>query len=106
MEIIDTIAISLANDSTVKLERVVYAPKCDSNLIFLSELRNSKITFVDNADAITSVQGDGPIIYVKRDYNLFILDLTISGKVMQATNAKVMATIGKSCLMDLVSKNK
>ncbi len=52
---IGTIAIPLANGSTVKLAGVAYTPECDSNLISLSQLHNSKITFVDNADAMTLV---------------------------------------------------
>ena len=105
-ESIGTIAILLANGSTIKLERVAYAPKCDSNLISLGQLRDSKITFVNNADVMTLLQGISSIANVRRDQNLFILDLVTPGKVMKATNAKAMTIVDQSCLIDLVSKNK
>lgn len=105
-ESIDTIAIPLSNDSTIKLEGVAYALKYDSNLISLSQLHDSKITFVDHTDAMTLVQRGSPIAHGRRDQNLFILDLVTPRKVMQATNAKAMATIGRGCPIHLVSKNK
>lgn len=105
-ESIGTIAIPLANGSIVKLEGVAYASKCDSNLISPGQLCDSKITFIDNADAMTLVQGGNPIAHARRDQNLFILDLVTPEKVMQATNAKAMATVGRSCPTHLVSKNK
>ena len=105
-ESIGTIAILLANKSTIKLEGVAYAPECNSNLISLGQLRDSKITFVNNVDVMTLLQRISPIANVKRDRNLFILDLVIPRKVLKVTNAKAMTIVDQSCLIHLVSKNK
>ena len=81
-ESIGTITIPLDDGSSLRLEGVAYAPKCDSNLISLGQLRDSNITYVDNPDAMTLMQGGQAIAHARRDRNLFILDLATPNKVM------------------------
>lgn len=61
---------------------MAYAPKCNSNLILLGQLRDNNIIYVDNKDAITLVQEGRIVVHVRRDQNLFIFDLAILNKVM------------------------
>lgn len=82
---IRTIAIPLDDGSSIRLKGVAYAPKCDSNLISLGQLRNSNIIYVDNPNTMTLIQGDQAIAHTRRDQNLFILNLAIPNKVMQVT---------------------
>ena len=58
----------------MKLEKVVYAPECNSNLILLKQLQESKITYIDNSDSMTLIQKIQTIAHTKRDRNLVILD--------------------------------
>lgn len=110
---IGTIAIPLADGSSIRLEGVAYAPECDSNLISLGQLRESKITYVNNPNAMTLMQGGQAIAHARRDRNLFILDLVSSNKVMQAAQpqksiqpSRAMAIQGRGSSTHLVSKNK
>lgn len=97
-ESIGTIAIPLADGSSLKLRNVAYAPDCDSNLISLGQLCDSNIVYVDNAKAMTLMQSGQPIAHTRRDQNLFILDLVTPNKAMQVT--------GHGRPTHLVSKNK
>lgn len=106
-ESIGTIAIPLDDGSSIRLERVAYAPECDSNLISLGQLRDSNITYVDNPDAMTLMQGGQAIAHARRDRNLFILDLATPNKVMQVTQPpRAMMTQGRGRPTHLISKNK
>lgn len=112
-ESIGTIAIPLADGSSIRLEGVVYAPECDSNLILLGQLRNSNITYVDNPNTMTLMQGGQAIAHARRDRNLFILDLVSPNKVMQAAQSQkstqpsqAMAIQGRGRSTDIVSRNK
>lgn len=98
VESIGTIAIPLADGSSLRLCDVAYAPDYDSNLIFLGQLCDSNINYVDNSEAMTLIEAGQRIAYVKRDRNLFILDLATPNKAMQAT--------GHGRPTHLVSKNK
>lgn len=97
-ESIGTIAIPLADGSSIELRDVAYAPDCDSNLISLGQLRDSGITYVDDAEAMTLVQSGRTIAQARRDRNLFILDLAMPNRAMQFT--------GRGRPTHLVSKNK
>lgn len=66
-EKIDTLSIPLVNGSKIELQNVALAPKCDSNLIFLGQLWETKITFHDNPTAITSMKNRKIIAKTKRD---------------------------------------
>lgn len=50
------IAISLDDGSSIRLERVVYASKCDLNFISLMQLHDNNITYVDNSNTMTLMQ--------------------------------------------------
>lgn len=97
-ESIGTIAIPLVDGSSIELGNVAYGPDCDSNLISLGQLRESGITYVDDAEAMTLVQFGRTIAQARRDRNLFILDLATPNKAMQVT--------GRGRPTHLVSKNK
>lgn len=103
-ESIGAIAIPLAEGSSIKLRDVAYAPDCNSNLILLGQLRDSGITYVDNAEAMTLVQSGPTVAQARRDWNLFILDLAMLNKAMQVRGA--MQVTGRGRPTHLVSKNK
>ena len=86
---------------------MAYAPKCDSNLILLRQLRDSNITYVDNPDAMTLMPGGQAIAHARRDQNLFIFDLALPNKVMQVMQLpRAMMTQGRRRPTHLISKNK
>lgn len=58
-ESIGTIAIPLADGSSLRLHNVAYAPDCDSNLTSLGQLRDSDIIYVDSSEAMTLMQATG-----------------------------------------------
>lgn len=84
---------------TIKLKEIAYTLEYDANLIFLGQLHDNKITYVNNVDAMTLMQGGYFIAHTKQNQNFFILDLVMPNKVIQAiaiqaTNAKIMANLG------------
>lgn len=106
-ESIGTIAIPLVDGSSIRFQGVAYAPECDSNLISLGQLCDSKVTYVGNAGAMALMQGGQRTAHARRDRNLFIFDLATPNKVMQATRrSKAMMTQGRERPTHLVSKNK
>lgn len=104
---IRTIAILLDDGSSIRLKRVAYALKCDLHFISLGQLCDNNITYVDNPNAITLMQGGQVIASTRRDRNLFILDLVTPNKVMQVTQPpKAMMTQGQGRSTYLINKNK
>lgn len=91
-ESIGTVAIPLTN-GTIRLKNVAYIPECDANLISLGQLRESNITFVDNKDNMTLMQGGREITRARRDCNLFIFDLAMLNKVMHTTLSPQVMTV-------------
>lgn len=84
-ESIRAIAIPRVDGFSIRLEGVAFALEYDLNLISLGKLRDSKITYVNNADAMILMHGVWAIAHARQDRNLFILDLVTPNKVMQAT---------------------
>lgn len=68
-------SIPLANGENIELQNVALAPKCDSNLISLGQLRKIGITYHDNLIAMTLMRNRKVIIYTKKDTNLFTLEI-------------------------------
>lgn len=102
-----TIAIPLDNRSSIRLKGVAYAPKFNSNLISLGQLRNSNITYVDSSNTMTLMQKGQIIAHARQDWNLFILNLATPNKVMQVTQPpRAIMTQGRGCPTYLISKNK
>lgn len=99
-ESIGTIAIPLAERSSIKLRDVAYAPDCDSNLTLLGQLRDSGITYVDDAEAMTLVQSGPTVAQARRDRNLF---MAMPNKAMQVSRA--MQVTGRGRPTHLISKN-
>lgn len=75
----------MLNRSSLKLWDIAYAPDCNSNLISLSQLCNSNITYIDNFKVMKLMQAGYPIAYAKCNQNLFILELATPNKAMQIT---------------------
>lgn len=66
-ESVGTITIPLIDGSSIKLKGVAYTPKCNLNLIFLGQLRDNNVAYIDNIYAMTLMQGGREIIYVRHD---------------------------------------
>lgn len=56
LEEIGTVSIPLADGKSIKLLDTALVPKCDSNLIFLGQLRETGITFHDNPSHMTLIR--------------------------------------------------
>ncbi len=112
-EQVGTVSIPLKT-GRIDLQNVALASECDSNLISLSQLRESGITFHDNPTSMALMKDGKIIAHAKRSRNLFILELAIPGKVMQVSNAintpsqtnRSMAMRGRGRATHLVRKNR
>lgn len=86
---------------------MAYAPEFDLKLILLGQLHGSNITYINNSDAMTLMQGGQAIVHARRDRNLSIFDLATPNKVMQVTQPpKAEMTQGRGRPIHLISKNK
>lgn len=107
---IDTIAIFFVDKLSLKLNNIVYAPDCNSNLILLRQFWESDITSINNIEIITLIQAGLSITHIRKDQNLFILDLTSLNKVIQVIKPSQrnisMQVIGPDYPIHLVIKNK
>lgn len=87
--------IALADGASIKLEGVALVSECKSNFISLGQLQDNRITYHDKDSSMLLMQDGVPIAHARRDQTLFILDLTIPGKIMQtnvATDEHAMMT--------------
>ena len=91
-EEIGPVSIPLVDGTTIELHNVALAPECDSNLISLSQLRESGITYHDNPSAMTLMRDDKTIAHAKRSHNLFTLDLAMPGQIMSAISKAMTIT--------------
>lgn len=60
----------------------------DSNLISLEQLRESRIIYYDNPEAMTLMKDGKVIIYTKKERNIFTLNLAQPGKAMARTDQR------------------
>lgn len=105
-ENVSTIAISLIN-RIIRLKNVAYTLDCNANLISLKQLCKSNITFVDDKNNLTLIEKRQEIAQTRRDYNLFILDLTMLIKVIKATLPEYAITAkSRGWPTHLISRNK
>lgn len=81
-ERVGTVTIPLTNGKLFTLREVSYTPNCDSNLISLGQLRESRITFHDTSDAMVLMRDGELIARARRDPNLFVLDSASADKAM------------------------
>lgn len=81
-ENIGTFCIPLVNGNNIKLHNVALAPGCDSNLISLSQLQETGITYHDNSKAMTLIKKRKVIAQAKRTHNLFTFNLAQPRRVM------------------------
>ena len=86
MSKVGTIAISLFSKNIIKLYNIAFAPNCDLNLIFFSQLLESNIIYHDKSMRIIPIKKDTIIVYIKQEYNLFFLDLMTSGVIIIIKN--------------------
>lgn len=117
IEQVKTVLILLRN-GTIDLQNSALTTKCNSNLISLNQLWESRISFHDNPSSMTLIKDRKVIIEIRRSCNLFVLYLATSGKVMRVSHImdmhsvsksptrQAMARRGRSWLTYLVSKNK
>lgn len=84
-EQVETVLIPLQN-KTINLQNIVLAIKCNSNLIFLGQLQESKISFYDNLSSMTLMKDEKVIAQARRSRNLFVLDLASSKKAMRVSH--------------------
>lgn len=95
--------IVLADGASIELEGVALVLECKSNLIFLGQLRDNKITYHNENTHMLLTQDGLLIAKVRRDQNLFVLDLAILRKIMQ-TNAMMTTRQGRP--IHLVNRSK
>lgn len=81
-EEIGTVSILFSGRNTIELHNVPLVPGCDSNLISLGQLRESRIIYHDNPITITLIENGKVIAKAKKERNLFTLDLADLGKTM------------------------
>ena len=112
-EQVGTVLIPFKN-GRIELQNVALASECDSNLIFLSQLRESIIILHDNPTSIALMKDGEAIAHAKRSRNLSILDLATPGKVMKVCHEvsaprqthRRRALRGRGRLTHFVSKNR
>ena len=104
-EEIGTVSIPLADGTTIKRHNIALAPRCNSNLISLSQLQESGIIYHDDPSSITLMRGNKTIVRAKRSHNLFTLNLAMPGQIMSVIS-RAMAITGRGRPTHLVSKNK
>ena len=106
---ISTVAILLSDGKTIELHNVAYTPECNSNLIFLGQLRESGISFHDDPTTMMLMRKRKVIAHAKREQNLFVLKLAAAGVAMTIRSLKprrTMAITGRGRPTHLVSQNK
>ncbi len=92
IEEIGTMIIPLV-DGNIELYNIVLAPRCNSNLISLGQLQETRIIYHDNPATMTLMQYGKVIAHAKRTRNLFTLDFAHLGRTMALTiQPKAMAT--------------
>lgn len=70
----------------IDLQNIALATKCDSNLIFLGQLREGRIFFYNNPASMTLMKDEEIIAQAKRSRNFFVLDLATPGKVIRVSH--------------------
>ena len=83
--------------TTMTLLNVAYAPKCDSNLISLGQLRDSGISYHDHPNSMVLKQGGSILGIANRHKNLFVLET--------GSKAKAMLVRGRGRLTYLLNSN-
>lgn len=79
---IGKVSIAFADGSSIKRKGMALVPDSKSNLIFMGQLQENRITYHNTDLSILLMQDEVPIAHAKKDQNLFILDFTTSGKTM------------------------
>lgn len=72
---VGTIKLTLLNGSDMTLSNVAFAPRCDSNLISLGQLREAGISYHDHPESMILKKAGIIIGSAQKKKNLFALDL-------------------------------
>ena len=92
------IILPFKNSSELTLSHIIYTPKCDSNLIFLSQLQKTSILYHNHYRCIILKQKKNMIRAIIRKKNFFILN-------SQLFSDKAILVKGKWILTYLFSNN-
>lgn len=84
-EKIGTVSIPLAKNNEITLQYVALAPGSDSNLISFGQLQETEIIFHDDLTVMTLMKNSKIITQVKKNRNLFTLELAHPGRAMAVT---------------------
>lgn len=79
---VNTIAILLSNNKSIKLLNVIFVLEYKSNLISLSQLQNTSFIYYDKSIRMILMRREKIIAYAKHNWNLFILNLIKLRKAM------------------------
>lgn len=82
IEKIDIVSIPLAGNNIIELHNIALAPRYDSNLISLGQLRKSRITYYNSPTVMTLIRDRKIIVEAKKERNIFMLDLAYLIKAM------------------------
>lgn len=82
IEEIDTMLIPLSRNTIIEFHNIALAANCNLNLISLSKLQESRITYHNNPTIITLMRSGKIIANGKKNHNLFTLDLVTPSQVM------------------------
>ena len=64
---IEKVAIPLVDGISIELHDVAYTPDCNANLIFLSQLHDNNIQYIDILKAMTLIQSERPVTSARRN---------------------------------------
>lgn len=83
-----TIRVSLSTNQEVEISGVSYIPNCSSNLLSLSRLKETGITYHDGRDYMILKKGDQEVARAKRSRHLFILETIKGPELAMVANAR------------------
>ena len=78
------VCIALADKTSIEFEGIALVLEYKSNFISLGQLQDNKI-YHDQDTHMLLTQDSLPIVQARRDWTLFVLDITISGMIMITT---------------------
>lgn len=83
-----TILIHMSTGQEVEISGVSYIPDCTSNLLSLSRLKETGISYHDGGDYMILKRGDKEVARAKRSRHLFILESIIGSELLMLASAR------------------
>jgi len=74
----DVIKLSTPNNGVVRIEKIIYAPDCDFNLILLGQLSKTGITYHNKKSHITLKKNRTIITRASAVKNMFLFNVIVS----------------------------